>query len=210
MATDDIHGWLEATLGSAVRLRQVLSRDGHRVDRVETADGRVAFLKAVPDAHGERDRLEWLDGRVPAPRVLGFRRSAAADDLLLISAVDGRDLTTLVDDPDRVVALLAAGLRAFHAVDAAGCPFGVPGPESVLIHGDACLPNLLTDGQRVTGYVDLADCGLGDPQDDLAAAVWSLQFNLGPGHGLRFLRAYGVEGADEPMVERLRAVYEAE
>ncbi len=210
MVTDEIHRWLERTLGSAVEVQPVAGRDGHRIHRVEVADGRLAFLKAAPDADGERARLEWLDGRAPAPRVLGFRQAAGADDLLLTSAVGGRDLTTLVDHPDRVVALLATGLRQLHSLDASGCPFGAPGRGSVLIHGDACLPNVLSDGTRITGYVDLAECGLGDPQDDLAAAVWSLDYNLGPGHGLRFLRAYGVTDADEPMVDRLRAAYDGD
>jgi aminoglycoside phosphotransferase len=210
MVTDDIHRWLERTLGSAVEVQAVAGRDGHHVHRIQAADGRLAFLKAAPDTEGERARLEWLDGRVPAPRVLGFRKAVGSQDLLLTSAVAGRDLTTLVDHPDRVVALLAAGLRQLHSLDASGCPFGERGPGAVLVHGDACLPNLLTDGARITGYVDLAECGLGSPQDDLAAAVWSLDFNLGPGHGLRFLHAYGVTDADEPMVDRLRAAYDGD
>ena len=40
------------------------------------------------------------------------------------------------------------------------------------------------------------------------AAVWSLQHNMGAGHGLAFLREYGVVGANEEDVERLRLSYE--
>jgi len=35
---------------------------------------------------------------------------------------------------------------------------------------------------------------LADPEVDLAAAVWSLQYNMGARHGLAFLREYGALG----------------
>ena len=47
--------------------------------------------------------------------------------------------------------------------------------------------------------------GVGDVEVDLSAAVWSLQYNLGPVR-LGFLKAYGRPDATEHDVERLRAV----
>lgn len=107
-----------------------------------------------------------------------------------------------------IIARLAAALRAVHAVDIADWPFGGVGP--VLVHGDACLPNFLFQGDHLSGCIDVGDMRLGDPEVDLAAAVWSLQYNVGRGHGLALLREYGVMDADEEKVERLRRSYETD
>jgi aminoglycoside phosphotransferase len=49
--------------------------------------------------------------------------------------------------------------------------------------------------------------GVGDVEVDLSAAVWSLQYNLGPGYGRGFLKAFGRPDATDRDVDRLRAVY---
>ena len=76
------------------------------------------------------------------------------------------------------------------------------------MHGDACLPNFLFVGDHLSGYIDVGNMALADPEVDLAAAVWSLQYNMDAGHGLAFLREYGVVGANEEDVERLQLSYE--
>jgi hypothetical protein len=45
--------------------------------------------------------------------------------------------------------------------------------------------------------------GVGDVEVDLSAAVWRLQYNLGPGFGLGFLNAYGRMDATDRDVDRL-------
>jgi aminoglycoside phosphotransferase len=107
-----------------------------------------------------------------------------------------------------IVGMLASALREFDAADASGCPFGARIPGDVLVHGDACLPNILfrEDG-TLSGYIDLGDIGIGDREVDLSAAVWSLRYNLGSGHGLDFLRAYGLDDATGQDVERLWHLY---
>src|SRR5216684_3320597 len=97
--------------------------------------------------------------------------------------------------------------RGFHAVDATGCPFGVPQPGHVLIHGDYCLPNVLVEDGRLSALIDLGLAGLGDPQVDLAAGVWTLQYNFGPGHASEFLDAYGWPPMSDKAIERLRRRY---
>ena len=76
-------------------------------------------------------------------------------------------------------------------------------PQVIVTRGDACLPNFLYQGGGLSGYVDVGDMTIGEPEVDLAAAVWSLQYNLGPGYGLNFLREYGRQDADDEDVERL-------
>lgn len=78
----------------------------------------------------------------------------------------------------------------------------------MLVHGDACLPNFIFQGEKFSGYIDLGDLMVAKPEIDFAAAIWSLQYNLGPGHGKRFLEKYGVQNVTDEMVEKLRLQYE--
>jgi aminoglycoside phosphotransferase len=169
--------------------------------------GQRLFLKIGPRLQREYERLRWLEGRLPAPRPLGFT-SEGGVDALLMSAVEGDSLAALSASlpPQAVIARLVGALRDLHATPAADWPFD--GEGGVLVHGDACLPNFLFAGDHLSGYIDVGDLALADPEVDLAATVWSLQYNMGAGHGLAFLREYGVVGANEEDVERLRLSYE--
>jgi len=50
-------------------------------------------------------------------------------------------------------------------------------PRVAFCHGDACLPNFLSDGSQVIGAVDWGDGNWADPRFDLATALWSLRRN---------------------------------
>ncbi len=65
--------------------------------------------------------------------------------------------------------------------------------DLVVCHGDYCPPNILIEGGQVTGYLDLGELGVADRWWDLAAATWSLTWNLGPGFEETFLAEYGAE-----------------
>lgn len=77
-----------------------------------------------------------------------------------------------------------------------------PKPTPVVVHGDACLPNVLIDGDRIAGFVDLGDLGAGDPWWDLAACLGSMRRpgNAIAGERERFLDAYGV--TYDPSIDR--------
>jgi aminoglycoside phosphotransferase len=162
-------------------------------------------LKIAPLLEPEYERLKWLDGRLPAPRPIAFVKSESAEAILM-SSIAGQDLADLSSSlpPETIIKRLANVLQTLHAACTTGWPFGGNG---TLVHGDACLPNFLYSGDCLTGYIDVGDLALADPEVDLAAAVWSLQYNLGSGWGLPFLREYGVADADEEVVERLRLSY---
>lgn len=73
--------------------------------------------------------------------------------------------------------------------------------RSTLVHGDACLPNLLfsqgAGGLAFSGFIDLGASGLGDRHMDLFWALWSLWYNLGTdAYHDYFLDAYGREEVD--------------
>ena len=79
-----------------------------------------------------------------------------------------------------------------------------PEETLVLTHGDACLPNILVQDFRLSGFIDLGAAGLGDKWRDLERACWSLGYNYGAGYDELFLRAYGVSGADRERLDFYR------
>lgn len=204
--------WAQAAIGSPQAAAELVRSGRNATTYKLLADGAVlAFLKitAAPVLRGERDRLRWLAGRAPAPTVVGFAEADGAGRLVT-APLHGFDLSRPIHtaDPHRLVGLLVDALRRLHALDPGSCPFGEREPGAVVAHGDACLPNIVFDGSELAGYLDVGDLGLGRPEVDLAAAVWSLDHNLGAGFGGEFLRAYGWPESDQATVERFRRAYE--
>lgn len=76
--------------------------------------------------------------------------------------------------------------------------------KDTLLHGDYCLPNILLEDWRFSGFIDLGAAGMGDRHVDLFWGIWSLWFNLKT-DALRdrFLDAYGRQQVNE---EQLRVV----
>ena len=66
--------------------------------------------------------------------------------------------------------------------------------RDTLLHGDYCLPNIMLDGWRFSGFIDVGRGGIGDRHVDLYWGAWSLLFNLKDDRWCsRFLDAYGRE-----------------
>ena len=69
-----------------------------------------------------------------------------------------------------------------------------------LLHGDYCLPNIMLDNWRFSGFIDLDTGGIGDRHIDLFWGIWSLNFNLKTNqYRDRFLDAYGRELINEDL-----------
>ena len=64
--------------------------------------------------------------------------------------------------------------------------------DLVVCHRDYCVPNVLFEDGRLSGYVDFVRLGVADRWADLAVATWSVTWDLGPGWEDLFLAAYGV------------------
>ncbi len=110
--------------------RVTLGQSASRVFRLVGPGATPPLYLKVPrpvtglDLRGERDRLEWLQGRIPVPRVVRY----VEDDgyqYLLTTGVPGLPAC----DPSfghklpLLVSLLAEGLRLIHAVPIDTCPF---------------------------------------------------------------------------------------
>jgi aminoglycoside 3'-phosphotransferase-2 len=72
-----------------------------------------------------RRRLDWLAGRVHAPRLL--RSEPGAEPALIIEALPGEPATSVAHrlDATRAVGSFASALAALHDLDPATCPFDV-------------------------------------------------------------------------------------
>jgi len=169
---------------------------------------RVVYVKRAAHLEGERDRLAWLGGRWPVPQLIGLFHGFGVD-WLLTHAVRGQPLNdrSIPWTPEAMAARLGEILRGLHSTDGTGCPFGEAGPGHVLVHGDYCLPNVLVEDGELSALVDVGGAGLGDPQVDLAAGVWTLQYNYGPGHARAFLDSYGWKPMTDSEIEKLRRRY---
>lgn len=86
---------------------------------------KTGWAGGYPSLAMERDRFVWLRGRgVPVPEVFDHGSSDGIEWLLTF-ALPGEPATAPrhLAEPRKTVAILAEGLRAFHEIDPAGCPF---------------------------------------------------------------------------------------
>ena len=200
--------WARNELGDATEVEKEVHGDQSDVYRLHTKRG-TFFLKIGKKLSREKDKLEWLQGKVSVPKIVAF---TIVDDTeaLLLSGIEGTNLAQLSKEwsPEKIVQKLVMALHTFHDVSTDRCPFGQADSEKVLVHGDACLPNFIYKEDNFSGYVDLGDMCIGSKEIDLSAAIWSLQHNLGKGYGATFLKQYGIENVTEEMAESLRLKYE--
>ena len=133
----DVPPSMRAALRSAAWEVVEIGMSGAQVWRVAAPGQPPRYLKRasgarVRELRAERDRLQWLQSRLPVPAVCGWAEAAAeggADEQargwLLLSEAPGLMACdpSFAGDPQRVVALLAEGLRRLHGLAIADCPF---------------------------------------------------------------------------------------
>ncbi len=79
--------------------------------------------------------------------------------------------------------------------------------SDVLLHGDFCLPNVMLNNWKFSGFIDVDAGGIGDRHMDLFWGIWSLWFNLKTDIWRdRFLDAYGREDVEEEMLHLIAAL----
>lgn len=200
--------WATKELGENVSTTKEEYGDQNVVFKLQSPKA-TYFLKTGEGLEKERERLQWIDGKQPVPKVLGFKQIGDTSALLL-SAIEGTNLKSAAQalGSDKVIDILVSALQKFHQTDIRDCPFGESGEGKVLVHGDACLPNFMVNDGKLSGYIDLEDMRIDKKEVDLAAGVWSLQYNFGPGLGIQFLNKYGVKNPTYEMVQQLHQQYE--
>lgn len=76
-----------------------------------------------------------------------------------------------------------------------------------LLHGDYCLPNIVLNDWRLSGFIDVGNGGIGDKHVDIFWAIWTLFFNLKTNElSKRFIDAYGRDKINNDMLRLVAAV----
>jgi len=202
--------WAKDLLSIEVIVNKEHHGDEGVVFKIDSKKGNY-FLKIKNGSNflKERQRLAWFENKLPVPKVVGFTEKDGTGAILL-TAIEGKNLAVLCKEwpVEKVITKLADALYKFHDTNTQGWSFDEPDSKKILVHGDACLPNFIFNGNSFSGYIDLSDAKLANPEIDLSAAIWSLQYNLGSGHGLQFLEKYGYKNATEATTNKLRLQYE--
>lgn len=200
--------WAQTYFTKRVIVEKEAYGNDSRVYKLTTEDV-SCFLKIGRGLKEEKQKLEWLDSKTIAPKVLGFLANVN-EEALLLTSIHGKNLAKFVDEwqPEEIVISLATAISTFHEISPENYPFCKPNSENVLIHGDACLPNFIFDRKGNFGYVDLRDMRIGEIEVDLAAAIWSLDYELGNGWGPLFLSKYGYKDTSTAKSTKLKQQYE--
>lgn len=78
--------------------------------------------------------------------------------------------------------------------------------NDTLLHGDYCLPNIMLDDWKFTGFIDVGRGGAGDRHIDIFWGLWTLYFNLkNNAYYDRFLDAYGRDKIQPEMLRTIAA-----
>ncbi len=79
--------------------------------------------------------------------------------------------------------------------------------NDTLIHGDYCLPNIILNNWKFSGFIDLGNGGVGDKHIDLFWGAWTLFYNLKTdSYQDRFLDAYGRSNFNPEMLRIIAAI----
>ncbi len=163
--------------------------------------------EATSTAENEYRILEWLDTKLPTPRVLAFAKENGKQ-YLLMTRLHGKMACDAEQKPEDVVRGLAGGLKMLWKIDISDCPISwdiekklaiaktklcqrddFPAlfaelskerPQETLVfsHGDYCLPNVFLSGEEPVGFLDLGSAGIADKWYDVMMCLWSLRYNF--------------------------------
>lgn len=76
-----------------------------------------------------------------------------------------------------------------------------------LIHGDYCLPNIILDDWKFSGFIDLGNGGIGDKHVDIFWGIWTLFYNLKTHkYAKRFIDAYGKDKVNFDTLRLIAAI----
>jgi len=112
--------WKKETIGySGAETYRIRNLANHR-------NGYLKILAPTPfsSLQPEKDVMEWLKGRLPAPEVYYYADTGRLQ-FLLMSEIPGRHAADgrYMEDPVKTVYLLAGALQMLHSLDIRACPF---------------------------------------------------------------------------------------
>jgi kanamycin kinase len=212
MIAEDMPLVLRPYLSGAALLREGIGRSEAQTYYVARDGGYVLKIASPGALAREAAMTRFLHGHGLAARVMGY--ASEARDWLLTERLPGESCigARYLAEPARLCDALAECLLRLHNLPMDGCPFraqtghsdDAPTPYDVVLHGDACLPNVLLNDWAFSGFVDLGDGGVGDRHVDVYWVLWSLEYNLkSDAYRERFLDAYGRSFIDDKRLSSL-------
>ena len=149
----------------------------------------LKIQKESKESQREEEALNWLQGKLPVPKVLACEHNGGKS-FILMEKLKGRMLCdpVILNNRNRLTKTAAAALKMLWEVDITDCPFRdetedktgneETKKERVFCHGDLCLPNVFADNKGITGFIDLGNCHIGSREEDIDDCLWSLEANL--------------------------------
>ncbi|MBO4393894.1 MAG: tRNA (guanosine(37)-N1)-methyltransferase TrmD [Spirochaetales bacterium] len=140
----------------------------------------LKIQKESKESKRELEAMLWLKEKLPVPDVLHHSEKDGMS-YILMTRLKGKMLCDplILHNRNRLMKSAAAAMKMLWEVDISDCPFKEEGSaDSVLSHGDFCLPNIFADNKGITGFIDLGYCTVTDKQADIDTCIESLEANL--------------------------------
>jgi kanamycin kinase/aminoglycoside 3'-phosphotransferase-3 len=112
-------------------IKNLIHEEAYSIDDVGMSDSKVIVFddkilkiqNTSEEAENEFRVMEWLQGKLPVPKVLGYEKDDK-NTYLLMTKVPGEMACAdkFLKDPDQLTTILAAGLHALWQVDINSCP----------------------------------------------------------------------------------------
>jgi kanamycin kinase len=171
-----------------------------KIYKLESDD--ILYLKLIegqPTRTLEQESmiLEWIDERVPTPKLL-FYGYMEGIEFQLTTEIKGTPIYKVqAHERMEAVKVLGETLWMIHSLDPSGCPIDnrvenklakiddasvlgeAPDERLVFTHGDYCLPNIIIENDVLSGVIDWDYGGLADPYVDFVSCTWSIAHNFG-------------------------------
>lgn len=145
----------------------------------------------------EQEKTDWLSSRIAGAKSVCYVEENGIGYYLRTS-VKGESLASkrFIDHPERLIEAIKQAVEELRKLDKEACPFkSLDSTGTSFVHGDLCLPNIFVDAfGNLSGFIDLANAGLGDPWYDYAWLLWSFEYNLKTNHyNEQLLEALGIQ-----------------
>jgi len=114
------------------KIKNLIDEEIYTIDNVGMSDSTVVLFSdkilkirtISEEAENEYYVMEWLQGKLPVPKVLGYEKDEKKT-YLLMTKVHGEMACAdkFMKNPEQLTAMLADGLQMLWKVDISGCPY---------------------------------------------------------------------------------------